>query len=78
VVGVTGLFWLAYTGFGGFLIGMYAGSKIWDRRRARLDTICPTCLGPTNADGIYEKDRWTADWSSTDDDSEAEDGRGSA
>jgi hypothetical protein len=74
---VTDLVLVAYTGFGSFLIGMYVGSKIWDRRRARLDTICPTCLGPTNADGIYEKEGSTADWFSTDDDSDAEDRRGS-
>jgi len=39
-----------------FTLGLFSGVH-WQRRQARTGPLCPTCYGPTEADGSRAVDR---------------------
>lgn len=45
---------LGLVGTTGFIIGIMAENLFISERAARRDPVCPTCLGPTDSDGVWE------------------------
>ena len=44
---------IAFLFLGGVCVGGWF-HKLWNDRRAKVDSVCPVCLGATEDDGMWE------------------------